>query len=170
MCLSLPPITHLHARERPGIMVSNILYPLLIVEDSDEDFEILQWALKKLSIKLPVYRCRDGDDALDFLYQRGVYQDAVNAPRPAIILLDLKLTATDGLEVLHTIKHDAQLKMIPVIVWTTSSDPKDIEISFKQGANSYMLKPMTLEKLLQAIELLNHYWFGIAVLPHSLET
>jgi CheY-like chemotaxis protein len=151
------------------IMASNITYPLLVVEDNDKDFEILKWALKKLSITLPVYRCCDGDDALDFLYQRGVYQDAAKAPRPAIILLDLKLTATDGFEVLETIKHDEHLKMIPVVVWTTSSDPKDVEISFKQGANSYMLKPMTLDKLLQAIELLNHYWFGVAVLPHSLE-
>jgi CheY-like chemotaxis protein len=150
-------------------MASNVAYPLLIVEDSDEDFKLLQWALKKLSIALPVYRCRDGDEALDFLYQRGSYQDPLKAPRPAIILLDLNLTATDGLEVLHTIKQDEHLKMIPVIVWTNSDDPKNIEVSFQQGANSYMLKPMTLEKLLQAIELLNQYWFGVAVLPYSLD-
>jgi CheY-like chemotaxis protein len=150
-------------------MVGNVAYPLLVVEDSDEDYAILQWALKKLSITTPVYRCADGDDALDFLYNRGAYSDPAQAPRPAIILLDLKLTATDGHEVLKTIKHDEHLKMIPVIIWTTSSDPKDIEISFKQGANSYMLKPMTLDKLLQAIELLNHYWFGVAVLPDTSE-
>lgn len=150
-------------------MASNVGYPLLVVEDNDEDFAILKWALKKLSITLPVYRCNDGDDALDYLYKRGIYQDAAKAPRPAVILLDLKLSATDGLEVLHIIKHDEDLKMIPVIVWTNSTDPKDIAISFKQGANSYMLKPMTLENLLQAIELLNQYWFGVAVLPHIPE-
>jgi CheY-like chemotaxis protein len=140
-------------------------YPILIVEDSDEDFEVLRWALKKLSIPAPVYRCEDGDEALDFLYGRGRFQDANTSPRPVLILLDLKLTTMDGQEVLQQIKQDESLKMIPVIVWSTSSDPQDIEVCFKQGANSYILKPMTLEKLLEAIELLNHYWFGVVMLP-----
>ncbi|GHO45298.1 response regulator [Ktedonospora formicarum] len=144
-------------------------YPLLVVEDSDEDFEILQWALKKLSITVPVYRCCDGDEALDFLYRRAGYESPEKAPRPAIILLDLKLTATDGREVLETIKHDEMLKSIPVIIWTNSSDPKDIEVSFRQGASSYILKPLTLEKLLEAIALLNHYWFGVVALPGEVE-
>jgi CheY-like chemotaxis protein len=143
-----------------------IAAPVLIVEDSNEDYEIIQWALKKLSIETPIAHCVDGDDALDYLYKRGVY---TNAPRPALILLDLGLTATDGYEVLHVIKQDESLKTIPVIIWTSSSDPKDIEISFKQGANSYILKPINLEKLLQTVEMLNQFWFGVAVLPTATE-
>ena len=145
-----------------------IAAPVLIVEDSDEDYEIIQWALKKLSIETPVTRCVDGDDALDYLYRRGIYAQK-NVPRPMLILLDLGLTATDGYEVLHTIKQDEALKAIPVIIWTSSSDPKDVEVSFKQGANSYLLKPMNLEKLLQSVEMLNQFWFGVAVLPAPME-
>ncbi len=142
--------------------------PVLIVEDSDEDYEIIQWALKKLSIRTPVTRCVDGDDALDYLYMRGAYAKKETA-RPVLILLDLGLTAMDGYEVLSTIKQDERLKAIPVIIWTSSTDPKDVDISFKQGANSYMLKPMNLEKLLQSIEMLNQFWFGVAVLPSIVE-
>lgn len=140
--------------------------PLLVVEDNDEDFEIIQWALKKLSIRTPLVRGTDGDDAFDYLYKRGEHQDAL---RPSLILLDLNLLADDGREVLQQIKQDDDLRSIPVIVWTSSSDPKDIEICFRQGANSYMLKPMNIEKLLQAVELLNNYWFGVAMLPDAIE-
>jgi|SRR5437763_1849839 CheY-like chemotaxis protein len=150
-------------------MKSNARYPILIVEDNDDDFEMIMWALKKLSITMPVFRCIDGDEALDYLYGRGAYTNPQLAPRPAIILLDLNLTAMDGQEVLAHIKNDDTLKVIPVIVWTGSSDPKDIEICFKNGANSYVLKPMNLEKLLRAIELLNEYWFGVVVLPENTE-
>lgn len=150
-------------------MGGNSEQPILIVEDNDEDFEVIRWALQKLSITIPFLRCEDGEDALDFLYHRGVYADAKQAPRPALILLDLDLTITDGHEVLTIIKQDKDLKMIPVIVWTISTDPRDIEISFREGANSYILKPMTIEKLLEAVEMLNRYWFGVVALPKQDE-
>lgn len=140
--------------------------PLLVIEDNDEDYEIIQWALKKLSIRTPLARGRDGEDAFDYLYKRGEHANAI---RPSLILLDLNLIADDGREVLQEIKQDEDLRSIPVIVWTSSSDPKDIEVCFQQGANSYMLKPMNIEKLLQAVELLNNYWFGVAVLPDAID-
>lgn len=148
-------------------MVNSAAFPILLVEDNDEDYDIVRWALKKLSISTPVYRCADGDEALDFLHHSGAYTDPASSPRPALILLDLKLTATDGLEVLESIKQDTELRTIPVVIWTSSSDPEDIEICFRQGANSYMLKPVNLDKLLEAVELLNQYWFGVAVLPNT---
>ncbi|GLV59494.1 response regulator [Dictyobacter sp. S3.2.2.5] len=150
-------------------MIDRSDYPILIVEDNDEDFEVIQWALKKLSITTPIYRCDDGDDALDFLHHTGQYAQKENSPRPALILLDLNLTLMNGQEVLTRIKHDDALKMIPVIIWTTSADPKDIEICFRQGANSYILKPMTFDKLLGAVDLLNQYWFGVVKLPEITE-
>ncbi|GCE20332.1 response regulator [Dictyobacter kobayashii] len=150
-------------------MIDRSDYPILIVEDSDEDFEVIQWALQKLSITTPIYRCDDGDDVLDFLHHRGKYAEKGTSPRPSLVLLDLNLTLMNGQEVLTQIKQDETLKMIPVIIWTTSADPKDIEICFKQGANSYILKPMTFEKLLEAVDLLNQYWFGVVMLPDTAE-
>ena len=149
-------------------MVNSAAFSILLVEDNDEDYDIIRWALKRLSISTPVHRCVDGDEALDFLYHRGTYAQPDSSPRPTLVLLDLSLKAIDGFEVLARIKQDAELRMIPIIIWTSTSDPKDIEISFKQGANSYMLKPMNLNKLLEAVELLNQYWFGVAVLPNTL--
>jgi CheY-like chemotaxis protein len=143
--------------------------PILLVEDSDEDVELIQWALKKLSITIPVVHCGDGDEALDYLHRREEYSDPAKAPTPALVLLDLKLVTTDGLEVLQSIKSDERLRTIPVIIWTSSSDEHDIEISFKQGANSYILKPMSIKRLLGVVEMLNDYWFGVAVLPENMQ-
>lgn len=146
--------------------------PILIVEDSDEDFEAIERAFKKTAITNPVFRCLDGDDALDFLHQTNAYNEALDeslkVPRPAIILLDLNLPGTDGREVLEHIKADEYLRAIPVVVLTTSSNPKDIEICYQKGANSYLLKHVNLEKFNQAIQLLNDYWFKAVVLPGSI--
>ena len=141
--------------------------PILLVEDSQEDMELIQWALKKLSISVPVVYCTDGGDALDYLYQRKAYSDPKLSPRPALVLLDLHLVAVDGIEVLQEIKHNQELRMIPVIIWSSSSDPHNIEVSFRQGASSYILKPMSIKRLLSVIEMLNQYWFGFAVLPEA---
>ena len=147
-------------------MMYPVAGPLLVIEDNDEDYEIICWALKKLSIRTPVARCTGDDEVFDYLHKREAFKDA---PRPSLILLDLNLIASDGREILQWIKHDESLCAIPVVVWTSSNDPQDIEICFQQGANSYMLKPMNIDKLLQSIELLNNYWFGVAVLPSVIE-
>ena len=110
-------------------------------------------------------RCADGDAALDYLAQRGEYQDAGSATRPSIIMLDLNLPGTDGYEVLSEIKQDADLKTIPVIVLTTSTDPRDIEGCYQAGANSYIQKPVNLQGFIDAIERLKNYWFEIVILP-----
>ena len=131
-------------------MANLMAYPLLVVEDSDEDFEILQWALKKLSINTPVYRCVDGDDALDFLHNRGQYSEPAKAPRPTIILLDLQLTATDGYEVLEQIKQDESLKNIPVLLMSAHRNlPHMSELA---GADGYISKPFMIDELLLTIE------------------
>src|SRR5689334_16181358 len=96
--------------EKEAGMKSNARNPILIVEDNDDDFEMIIWALKKLSIAMQVCRCIDWDEALDYLHGRGAYTDPQQAPRPAIILLDLNLMAMDGQEVLAHIKNDDTLK------------------------------------------------------------
>jgi CheY-like chemotaxis protein len=142
---------------------------LLVIEDSDEDFIAMQRIIGKLSVTLPVYHCVDAEDALDFLYHQGEYTDQEIAPRPSVIMLDLNLPGTDGLEVLAQIKQDEQLKMIPVVVFTTSSNPKDIESCYNYGANGYMIKPIDVIKLEESIRNFINYWFKVVTLVNALE-
>lgn len=146
-------------------IVKKSYLPLLVIEDSDEDFEAFGRFIRKSEISNPVYRCIDGEDALDFLYRQGDYQDFELAPRPSIILLDLNLPGTDGREVLEQIKQDDELKTIPVVVFTTSSNPKDIEACYRYGVNSYVLKPMDLKKSKEAMKSIINYWFNTVILP-----
>jgi CheY-like chemotaxis protein len=140
---------------------------ILIVEDSPEDFEASKRAFRKAGLKNEIFHCEDGDEALDFLYQRGPYTDAAKAPRPAIILLDLNLPGTDGREVLQDVKANQELRDIPVIVLTTSDDERDIEACYRYGANSYIKKPVDLEGFFRAITMLKEFWFEIAILPRG---
>ena len=148
-------------------MVSNLIQPLLVIEDSDEDFETLGRMMRKSSVIHPVYRCADGDEALDFLYHTGEYIDSAKAPRPAMILLDLNLPGTDGREVLEQIKQDRELKIIPVVVLTTSSNPGDIEVCYQYGVNGYILKPIDIKKLMRTIQVIIDYWFEVVILPDA---
>lgn len=145
-------------------MVGDLTQALLVIEDSDEDFEAFGRMLRYSSIVNPIYRCTDGDDALDFLYRTGEYIDA-NTPRPAIILLDLNLPGTDGREVLEQIKQDDDLKIIPVVVFTTSSNPKDVEVCYRYGVNGYIVKPININKLMRTVQIFIEYWFEAVLLP-----
>ena len=138
--------------------------PILLVEDSPEDFETAVRAFRRSGLKNPIIRCSDGDEALDFLFRRGRFADA---PRPGVVLLDLNLPGTDGREVLAEIKGASHLKHIPVIVLTTSSDDRDVQACYKAGASSYIQKPVDLEGFMRAIERLNDYWFEVVILPKA---
>lgn len=138
---------------------------ILVVEDSDVDFEALQRMMKNLPLLVTINRCWDGDEALDFLDRTGDYTDPSKSPRPSLILLDLNLPATDGREVLNAIKQNNQLKSIPVVIFTTSSSPKDIETCYEKGVNSYIIKPIDVVKLKQTIQVMINYWFELVTLP-----
>lgn len=142
--------------------------PLLIIEDSDEDFAAFQRMMQKAAVVNPVYRCVDGDDALDFLYHQGRYQSSLPAPRPSLILLDLNLPATDGRELLAQIKQDEDLKIIPVIAFTTSSNPKDVELCYRSGVNGYMLKPVNIGHLQYFVQVFANYWLEVVILPDEV--
>lgn len=139
--------------------------PILLVEDSPEDFETTERAFRRSGLRNPIFRCSDGDEALDYLHRRGPYADPAKSPRPGVILLDLNLPGTDGREVLSEIKADPSLKQIPVVVLTTSRDERDVDACYKAGASSYIQKPVDLDGFIKAIERLNGYWFEVVILP-----
>jgi len=138
---------------------------LLVVEDSDEDFEALERVLRKnCETQIPLVRCCDGDEVLDFLSK----EDSTNGKSvdlPSLILLDLNLPGTDGRDVLCEVKQNNRLKVIPVVIYTTSSSPKDIEACYQSGANSYLIKPMDIQQLKSSLCLLLNYWFDVIRLP-----
>jgi CheY-like chemotaxis protein len=141
---------------------------LLVVEDSDEDFEALSRIITQVrTFPLTILRCLSGDDALDLLHREGEYQSFDNDPKPGLILLDLNLPGTDGREVVSIIKQSATLKTIPVIILSTSANPKDIEDCYQFGANSYMLKPIDINDLRISMKMMLDYWFQVAILPAS---
>ncbi len=142
-------------------------HPILLVEDSPEDREATMRALRRAGIANPIPCCGTGDEALDYLFQRGKYADPSPAPRPGVILLDLNLPGTDGREVLAEVKKADHLKMIPVIILTTSTDDRDIQGCYRMGANSYVKKPVDLEGFMQAIQRLKDYWFEVVILPKT---
>ncbi len=139
---------------------------ILIVEDSDDDYESTVRALQRSgNLKNRILRCESGDEALDYLYGQGKFADRVEFPIPSVILLDLNMPGTDGRMVLRKIKNDDSVKDIPVVVLTTSNDAKDIDACYKDGANTYIHKPVDLDGFFKAIKQLKEYWFEIAILP-----
>ena len=142
---------------------------VLVIEDSPEDFEATRRALVKSRMHNGIRHCQNGDEALDYLFRRNQFADPETSPRPGIILLDLNMPGTDGREVLAEIKQDDDLRKIPVIVLTTSTDERDIEACYAAGANSYVQKPVGLEGFMQAIQRLHDYWFEIVVYPKNNE-
>jgi CheY-like chemotaxis protein len=139
--------------------------PLLVVEDNDEDFAILMELINEMEIQQPIYRCTDGDEVLDFMYYKGSYKQSSLIPRPAVVLLDLNLPGTDGREVLEKLKEDEQLKKIPVVIFTTSSNPTDIDFCYSHGANGYLIKPLDFEKLQATIQSFVDFWLNTNLLP-----
>jgi CheY-like chemotaxis protein len=144
-------------------------HPLLIAEDSDEDFEVLQLLMQQMAVQNPIYRCTNGDNVLDFLYREGDYGNPQVAPRPSAILLDLNLPGTDGRDVLEQLKQDCNLKEIPVIIFTTSSNPKDIEFCYQKGANGYLIKPVDSVKLEKTVRAFVDYWLEANTPPTASE-
>lgn len=144
---------------------TTVSQPILLVEDSPEDFEATVRAFRKSGLKNVLIRCEDGDQALDYLHRRGEYTDPASSPRPGVILLDLNLPGTDGRQVLSEVKTNESLRDIPVVVLTTSADERDITACYRAGANSYIQKPVDIDGFMKAIERLNGYWFEVVILP-----
>lgn len=137
---------------------------ILMVEDDSNDVEMTLAALGEYNLANEVAVTRDGEEALDYLYCRGKYQSRSNE-NPAVLLLDLKLPKVDGLEVLRQVKSDDKLKMIPVVVLTSSNEEKDMVASYKLGVNAYVVKPVDFHEFVNAIKELGVFWAVINVPP-----
>jgi two-component system, response regulator len=142
---------------------------ILMADDDEDDVLLTQKALQKGKLLNKLYSVRDGEELLDYLFHRGEYSDEAAAPRPGLILLDLNMPKKDGREALKEIKSQAELKDIPVVVFTTSKAEEDIYRSYKLGVNSFITKPVTFEALLEVMQLLGKYWFEIVTLPSEMK-
>lgn len=133
------------------------LKPILLVEDNPNDIELTLAALEASQLANEIIICRDGAEALDFVYRRGAYENrAVQAP--AVILLDLKLPKVDGIEVLAAVKGDPQTRSIPVVMLTSSREETDVVRSYDLGVNAFVVKPVGFDEFFRAIQELGVFW------------
>ena len=133
---------------------------ILLVEDNPDDVELTIHALEKNNITNPVKIVRDGQEALDYLFYKGKYANSKH-DLPNLILLDLKLPKVDGIEVLKEIKYDRKLKLIPVVVLTSSKEESDIVKSYDLGVNSYIRKPVDFDQFVETVKQIGFYWLLI---------
>ncbi|MEA3345186.1 MAG: response regulator [Chloroflexota bacterium] len=140
---------------------------ILLVEDNPDHVELTLKALGDNKFVNEVYWVSTGEEALDFLNRRGEYADA---PRPGLILLDIKLPKMDGIECIRRLKSDPRLTSIPVVVLTTSADDRDITESYDCGANSYIVKPMDFEQFDRVVKDLKRYWLIINRVAPQLDS
>ena len=138
--------------------------PVLLVEDSQEDFEITVGALRLANMRNPIVRCANGREVAQLLNHQGPYQCI---RRPSLILLDLNLAGSDGRSLIRQFRKNDWLHSIPLTVLSTSSSPVDIELCYQAGANSYLIKPLDLDRFEVMILNLITYWFDTAVLPYG---
>lgn len=135
---------------------------ILLVEDSPSDADLTEEALGDGKVLNNLHWVQDGVEALAFLHRQGKY---VNAPRPDLILLDLNLPKKDGRDVLAEVKVDPSLKLIPVIVLTTSEAERDILKTYELNANCYITKPIDLEQFISVVKLIEEFWLVLVKLP-----
>ena len=131
---------------------------ILLVEDSDDDVLLIQRAFRKSNLVNPVEVVRDGEQAVRYLGGTGPYADRGRHPLPALVLLDLKLPRKNGLEVLAWLRGQAGIRRIPVVVLTSSRESNDLRRAYDLGANSYLVKPVSFEGLVETVKTLGLYW------------
>ena len=137
-----------------------------MAEDDEDDCFLIKEAFAENKIANSLYIVNDGEELMDFLYQRKKYADK-NTPKPDLILLDLNMPKKDGREALKEIKNDNGLKRIPVVILTTSEAEEDIVKSYDLGVNSFITKPVTFDGMVDVIRTINKYWFQIVKLPND---
>ena len=142
---------------------------ILLVEDNDEDYVAFTRAVADSGVTHAVHRCQNGDEALAYLERCEQLREQKPTALPAIILLDLNLPGSDGREVLHQLKQDERFRAIPVVIVTTSSNPRDVSSCYSKGANSYMVKAIDFVQFQRDVNSTIAYWFETALLPATVE-
>jgi CheY-like chemotaxis protein len=139
--------------------------PILLVEDEENDVMLLQRAFRRAGMVNPLQVVRHGDDAVAYLEGSGEYTDRAKYPLPVLVLLDLKLPRRTGLEVLEWVKGQTGVKKIPIVVLTSSKNDSDVDRAYDLGANSYLVKPVSFETLLELVKSLELYWLVLNERP-----
>jgi CheY-like chemotaxis protein len=139
---------------------------ILIADDDEEDRMLVKDALSENKLANSIFYVEDGEELMDFLHNRGKYSNKNKYPLPGLILLDLNMPKKDGREALKEIKSDPNLRMIPVVVLTTSKAEEDIIKTYDLGVSSFITKPVTFSSLVDIMKTLTKYWFEIVELPH----
>jgi len=141
---------------------------ILLVEDNKTDAELAIRALKKNKIANSLMRLKDGEEALNYIFCKGIYKNRSISDMPKLILLDIKMPKVDGIEVLRKIKSDERTKVIPVVLLTSSKEEKDIFKSYHLGVNSYIVKPVEFEGFVKAVADLGLYWLLLNQPPNQI--
>jgi CheY-like chemotaxis protein len=130
---------------------------IVLAEDDPNDVELTVGALRANNVINEVVVMRDGAETLDYLYRRGSFADRADGD-PALLLLDLKMPRVDGMEVLRQIKSDPRLKLLPVVVLTSSKEEQDLMRSYDLGVNAYVVKPVHFQQFVEAVKMLGGFW------------
>lgn len=138
---------------------------ILLVEDDPNDVLLIQRAFRKARLVNPLQVVRDGEEAIAYLGGEGAYADREQYPLPALVLLDLKLPRRSGFEVLQWIRQHAGLKRVPVVVLTSSRNGPDVNLAYELGANSYLVKPVGFEGLVDLLKAVHLYWMVLSEKP-----
>ena len=133
---------------------------ILLVEDNDAHAELVIRSMRDQQVANKIHHVSDGEQALDYLFQRGAHTDPLLNPRPNYVLLDLRLPRVDGLDVLKTIKNTPSLLRIPVVILTSSDAETDIAKAYEHHANSYVVKPLDFKSFTKLMKELGFYWLG----------
>ena len=144
-----------------------MIAPILMADDDRDDCMLTERALKKGRVLNPFVTVYDGEELLDYLFRRGKYSNPKDSHRPVLILLDLNMPRMKGLDALTIIKADPDLRKIPVVVLTTSKQEEDVLQGYDGFISGYIVKPVTLDGLTEAMAVLGRYWFNLVELPAS---
>ena len=139
---------------------------ILLADDDEDDRKMTADALRRSKVANEFKTVGDGEELLDYLYHRGKHAPPATSPRPGLVLLDLNMPRMGGREALREMKADPELRSIPVVILTTSRTDEDIENTYDHGANSFIVKPVTFDGLVQAMKVVTEYWFQIVQLPN----